>query len=122
MLVVELNSASNSFGKSESRGLGLDILQLVPPVSSDMFGHQRVSGLNDGEAATSDGTTSSGAKGLGLELLDYLESVVNDLLYGKTASHHVSGRAALIDDDQSLPGDALLRVEHAVLLRDLARP
>merc|ERR1711973_706100 len=49
VLVIELNSAGNSLGKGESTGLGLDSLQLVPFVLSDVLGHQGVGRLDIGE-------------------------------------------------------------------------
>jgi len=49
VLVIEVDSASNGLGQSESRGLGGDASQLGPLVSGDMLGHQGVGGLDVGE-------------------------------------------------------------------------
>ena len=57
-----------------------------------------------------------------LELLDDLQDVVNDLVHGKAAGYHVAGGAAVVHYNHSLPGDALLDIEDAKLLGDLARP
>ena len=48
-LVVKLNSAGNSFSKGEATGLGLDVLDFVPPLLGDVLGHQGVGGLDGGE-------------------------------------------------------------------------
>merc|ERR1719431_2554627 len=49
VLVVELDCAGNGLGKSESRGLSGDVLQLVPLVLGDVLGNKRVLGGNEGE-------------------------------------------------------------------------
>merc|ERR1711972_501951 len=49
VLVVELDCAGNGLGKSESRGLGGDVLQLVPLVLGDVLGNKGVLGSNEGE-------------------------------------------------------------------------
>merc|ERR1719370_2435406 len=49
VLVVELDCTSNGLGKSESRGLGGDVLQLIPLVLGDVLGNKRVLGGNEGE-------------------------------------------------------------------------
>merc|ERR1712012_742747 len=49
VLVVELDCAGNGLGKSESGGLGGDVLQLVPLVLSDVLGNKGVLGSNEGE-------------------------------------------------------------------------
>merc|ERR1719431_698110 len=46
VLVVEPNSASNGLSKGESRGLGLDSLELLPFILGDILGNKRVLGLN----------------------------------------------------------------------------
>jgi hypothetical protein len=51
VLVVKVNSASNGLGQSESRGLGLDVLELIPFVLGDMFGHKGVLGADEGEVS-----------------------------------------------------------------------
>ena len=121
MLVVKFHSTGNSFGKGESRSLGLDGVQFVPLVSSDMLGHQGVSGLDDGEAAGGDVTARSHAASLGLECGDHLQGVVDDLLGGKAAGDHVSGGATVINDHKSLPGNALLSIKHSILLANFSR-
>merc|ERR1712012_129536 len=49
VLVVELDCAGNGLGKSESGGLGGDVLQLVPLVLGDVLGNKGVLGSNEGE-------------------------------------------------------------------------
>jgi len=49
VLVVKLDSAGNGLGEGESRGLGDNVLDLVPSLLSDVLGHQRVGGLDNGE-------------------------------------------------------------------------
>merc|ERR1719397_2496975 len=49
VLVVELDCAGNELGKSETRGLSGDVLQLVPLVLGDVLGNKRVLGGNEGE-------------------------------------------------------------------------
>jgi len=49
VLVVELDCASNGLGKSETRGLSGDVLQLVPLLLGDVLGNKRVLGGNEGE-------------------------------------------------------------------------
>jgi len=51
VLVVELNSASNGLSKGESRGLGLDVLELIPLILGDMLSNKRVLGSNEGEVS-----------------------------------------------------------------------
>merc|ERR1712012_1352605 len=48
VLVVELDCAGNGLGKSESGGLGGDVLQLVPLVFSDVLGNKGMLGSNEG--------------------------------------------------------------------------
>merc|ERR1719295_1799715 len=122
VLVVELHGHSDSLVKGETRCLGLDVLQLLPLVLSDMLGNKRVLGLDDGEVAWGDIITGSTSKGLGLEGGDDLEGVVNNLVNGERAGNHVSGSATVVNDDKSLPGNSLLCVKDTILLGDLARP
>ena len=49
MLVVELNSTGDGLSQSKSRGLGLDVLELVPLFLSHVLSDQRVLGGNEGE-------------------------------------------------------------------------
>ena len=49
MLVVELNGAGNSLGQGELRGLGDNLVELVPFVFSHVLGDQGVLGLDFGE-------------------------------------------------------------------------
>lgn len=49
VLVVELNSTGNALSEGESGSLGHNILDLVPSLLSDVLGHKRVGGLDDGE-------------------------------------------------------------------------
>ena len=49
VLVVELDGAGGGLGEGEAAGLGLDVLDLVPPLLGDVLGHQGVGGLDDGE-------------------------------------------------------------------------
>merc|ERR1719239_608218 len=122
VLVVELHGDSDGLVKGEARCLGLDVLQLLPLVLSDVLGDKRVLGLDDGEVAWGDIIARSTSKGLGLEGGDDLEGVVNDLVNGERAGDHVPGSATVVNDDEGLPGDSLLSVKDTILLRDLARP
>jgi len=54
VLVVELNSTGNALSEGESGGLGHNILDLVPSLLSDVLGHQRLGGLDDGEFSLHD--------------------------------------------------------------------
>jgi hypothetical protein len=54
VLVVELDSAGDGLGEGEAGGLGDDVLNLVPSLLSDVLGHQRVGGLDDGEISGHD--------------------------------------------------------------------
>jgi len=49
MLVVEFNGAGNSLGQGELRGLGDNLVELVPFVFSHVLGNQGVLGLDFGE-------------------------------------------------------------------------
>jgi len=49
MLVVEVNSASNSLGQSEARGLGHMVSQFCPLFGGDVFGGQGVFRSDFGE-------------------------------------------------------------------------
>ena len=49
MLVVKLNGASDGLGQGEARGLGLDILQLLPELGGDVLGNQALGGSDGGE-------------------------------------------------------------------------
>ena len=49
MLVVEFNGAGNSLGQGELRGLGDNLVELVPFVFSHVLGDQGVLGLDFGE-------------------------------------------------------------------------
>ena len=49
VLVVELDGAGARLGDGESAGLGLNVLDLVPPLLGDVLGHQGVGRLDDGE-------------------------------------------------------------------------
>merc|ERR1712045_577729 len=49
MLVVEFHSTGNGLDQSESRGLGLDSLQLLPDILCNMRGDKRMLGLDVGE-------------------------------------------------------------------------
>merc|ERR1712156_1047326 len=49
MLVIEFNGASNSLGQGEARGLGDVVSQFSPFFGGDVFGSQRVGGLDFGE-------------------------------------------------------------------------
>jgi len=53
VLVIKLNSTSNGLDESESRGLGLDSLQLLPDILRDVRSNKRVFGLNVGERSVS---------------------------------------------------------------------
>ena len=121
VLVVKLHSAGNGFGKGESRSLGLDLTQLVPLVPGDMLGHKGVGGPDHGEAAHANLASRAHAAGLGLEGGDDLEGVVDHLVGGQAAGDHVPGGAAVINDNKSLPGNALLLVIDSVLLANLSR-
>ena len=122
VLVVEFNGDSDSLIKGEARCLGLDVLQLLPLVLSDVLGNKRVLGLDDGEVAWCDIITRSTSKGLGLEGGDDLKGVVNNLVNGERAGNHVPGSATVVNDDEGLPGDSLFSVKDTILLGDLARP
>ena len=74
-----------------------------------------------GEAAHADLASGAHAAGLGLEGGDDLEGVINHLVSGQAAGDHVPSGAAIIDDNESLPGNALLLVIDSVLLADLSR-
>ena len=121
VLVIKLHSAGNSFCQGESGCLGLDLTQFVPLVSGDMLGHKGVGGPDHGEAAHADLASRAHAAGLGLEGGDDLEGVINHLVGGQAAGDHVSGGATVINDDKSLPGNALLLVIDSVLLANLSR-
>ena len=54
VLVVELHGDSDGLVEGEARCLGLDVLQLLPLVLSDVLGNKRVLGLDDGEVAWGD--------------------------------------------------------------------
>merc|ERR1719184_530668 len=122
VLVVELHGDSDGLVKGEARCLGLDVLQLLPLVLSDVLGNKRVLGLDDGEVAWGDIIARSTSKGLGLEGGDDLEGVVNNLVNGERAGDHVPGSTTVVNDDEGLPGDSLLSVKDTILLGDLARP
>ena len=122
MLVVKINSTSNSLDKSKSRCLGLNALKLLPLVFGDVLGNKGVLGLDNGEVAWGDIITGSTSKGLGLEGGDDLQGVVNDLVDGERAGNHVPSSTTVVNDDKSLPGNSLLSVKDTVLLGDLARP
>merc|ERR1719295_41713 len=62
MLVVKFNRYSNSLVQCESGGLCLDVLEFLPFVFGDMFGHKRVLRLDDGEVAWLNITTRSRTK------------------------------------------------------------
>ena len=49
MLVVEFNGAGNSLGQGELRGLGDNLVELVPFFFSHVLGNQGVLGLDFGE-------------------------------------------------------------------------
>ena len=49
VLVVEFNCASNGLGQGELRGLGDNLVELVPFLFSDVLGDQGVLGLDFGE-------------------------------------------------------------------------
>jgi len=49
VLVVKLDCAGDGLGDGEATGLGLDVLDLVPPLLGDVLGHQRVLGLDNRE-------------------------------------------------------------------------
>ena len=49
MLVVKLNGASDGLGQGEARGLGLDILQLLPELGGDVLGNQALGRLDGWE-------------------------------------------------------------------------
>jgi len=49
VLVVKLDSTSNSFGQCKSRGLSLNVLKLIPFLLGHMLGDQRVLRCNEGE-------------------------------------------------------------------------
>merc|ERR1719193_1565214 len=122
VLVVELHGHSNSLVKGEARCLGLDVLQLLPLVLSDVLGNKRVLGLDDREVAWGDIITRSTSKGLGLEGGDDLECVVNNLVNGERTGDHVPSSTTVVNDDEGLPGNSLLCVKDTILLGDLARP
>ena len=122
MLVVKLNSNSDGLVKSESGGLGLNVLQLVPLLPGNVLCHKRVLGLDDGEVAGGDIIARAGADRLGLEGGDDLEGIINNLVNGEGACNHVPGNTTVVNDDQGLPGNAFLSIEDSVLLGDLARP
>ena len=125
VLVVKLNRDSNGLVEGEARGLGLNILELLPFVLGDMLGDQGVGGSDDGEVAGGDivgRVAARGADRLRLEGADHLQGVVNDLVDGEGAGDHVPGSTTVVNDDKGLPGDTLLSVEDSVLLGDLARP
>ena len=48
-LVVELDSAGDGLGDGEATGLGLNVLDLVPPLLGHVLGDKGVGGLDDGE-------------------------------------------------------------------------
>ena len=52
VLVVKLNSASNGLCKGETRGLGFNLVELLPLVCSDMLGNQAVLGCNVGQLSS----------------------------------------------------------------------
>merc|ERR1719347_996285 len=68
VLVVELNGTSDGLDKGESGSLGLDSLELLPLVLSDVLGNKRVLGLDGGEGSVSlgsHGLVFAGARGRG---------------------------------------------------------
>ena len=58
VLVVEFNCASNGLGQGELRGLGDNLVELVPFLFSDVLGDQGVLGLDFGERSHGPGTKS----------------------------------------------------------------
>ena len=122
MLVVESDSASNSLSQGESRGLGCDVLELIPFVLGDMLGNKGVLGLDDGEVAWLDISSRSRSKRFGLEGLNNLEGIIDDFVDWQAASDHMSSSATVINDDKSLPGNTFFSIEDSVLLGDLPRP
>merc|ERR1719431_1056739 len=100
VLVVEINSAGDGLDEGESRGLGLDSLELLPLLLGDILGSKGVLGLNGGER-------SVGLSRLGLPLA------------GITAGEALVLLPQSVDTINHLLDQLNLRVSEPVLVGDV---